>query len=101
MTNRANNSVSSFHDFNDARPTGPGITPNVFFHQLTVLPGSPYLGGGLADPEGAAGDREGHVWIANHARNENRLTELESYYDNQHPSELRSLFPATGFTVLG
>jgi hypothetical protein len=99
ITNRGNNSVSAFHDFYDWWP--PVLRPTVFFHQLTVLPGSPFQGGGLADPQGVACDLKSNVWIANHAPNSNTVTELEVYFDGRNLSELRSLSPESGFSGVG
>lgn len=85
VTNRAGDSVSAFDD--SGRP----------------LPGSPFKGGGLREPKGIAFDGAGNLWIANHARGADTVTEL-----NGRISWLRGslepgapLSPAAGFTGAG
>ena len=73
----------------------------MFFHQLTVLPGSPFQGGGLADPEGVACDLRRNVWIANHARNSNSVTQLEEYSGGRGTTEIRTTSAESGFSGVG
>ena len=58
------------------------------------------LGRGLAEPEDIACDRGGGVWIANHARNSNSVTELAGYFDG-HSTVLRTLSPESGYSGAG
>jgi hypothetical protein len=85
VTNRANSSVSVYSDLD---------------RKVTIQPGSPFHGGGLAEPEDIACDRGGGVWIANHARNSNSVTELAGYFDG-HGTVLRTLSPESGFSGAG
>jgi hypothetical protein len=101
VTNRANNSVSAFDSFDNWWPLNPKGGAIHAFHQVTVLPGSPTHGGGLADPEGVACDLKGNAWIANHARNANSVTELENYFDGRRTTILRTLSPDSGFSGAG
>jgi hypothetical protein len=86
ITNRASNSVTAFH---------------VFDNKVTIVPGSPFHGGGLADPEAIACDLGGRVWIANHARNSNSVTQLEESSDGRGTTELRTMSPESGFSGVG
>jgi DNA-binding beta-propeller fold protein YncE len=86
ITNRRSNSVTAFH---------------VFDNKVTVVPGSPFHGGGLADPEAIACDLDGRVWIANHARNSNSVTQLEEYSGGRGTTELRTTSPESGFSGVG
>ena len=85
ITNRANSSVSVYNDLD---------------RTVTLQPGSPFHGGGLAEPEDIACDRGGGVWIANHARNSNSVTELAGYFDG-HSIVLRTLSPESGYSGAG
>ena len=67
VTNVSGNSVTGFSDY-----TCP-----------ETLPGTPFRGGGLSDPEGIDCDNDGDVWIANHAAKS--VTELESLPDPELP----------------
>ncbi len=67
VTNASRNSVSGFSDFTCPQP----------------LPGTPFRGGGLSDPEGIDCDNDGNVWIANHTAKS--VTELESWPDPEIP----------------
>lgn len=85
-TNRAGDSVSAFDG--SGRP----------------LPGSPFKGGGLREPEGIAFDGAGNLWIANHARGANSVTELNGRIRPQVRGLLElgaPLSPAGGFTGTG
>ncbi len=86
ITNGASNSVTAFH---------------VFDNKVTIVPGSPFHGGGLAGPEAIACDLGGRVWIANHARNSNSVTQLEEYSDGRGTTELRTTSPESGFSGVG
>lgn len=85
ITNRANSSVSAYHDYE---------------RTVTLRPGSPYHGGGLAEPEDIACDGGGGVWIANHARNSNSVTELAGYFDG-HANVFKALSPESGYSGAG
>jgi hypothetical protein len=85
ITNRADSSVSVYNDLD---------------RKVTIQPGSPFHGGGLAEPEDIACDRGGGVWIANHARNSNSVTELAGYFDG-HSTVLRTLSPESGYSGAG
>jgi hypothetical protein len=86
ISNRGSNSVSAFH---------------VFAGQVTVVPGSPFHGGGLANPEAIACDLDGHVWIANHERNSNSVTQLEEYSAGRGTTEIRTTSSESGFSAVG
>lgn len=62
VTNRGNGSVTGL-DWNAEKPA-------------RILPGSPFRGGGLAEPEGIARDSEGVLWVANHAPGANSVSLL-------------------------
>ena len=85
ITNRANRSVSVYRDFDP---------------RVTIQAGTPLRGGGLAEPEDLACDRGGGVWIANHARNSNSVTEFAGYFDG-HTMVLKTLSPESGYSGAG
>lgn len=62
VTNKGNGSVTGL-DRNAEEPA-------------RILPGSPFRGGGLAEPEGIARDSEGVLWVANHAPGANSVSLL-------------------------
>jgi DNA-binding beta-propeller fold protein YncE len=55
----------------------------------------------VADPAAIACDLGGRVWIANHARNSNSVTQLEEYFDGRKTTEIRTSSPETGFSGIG
>jgi hypothetical protein len=80
ISSRANNTVTAFDEID---------------HGVKPLPGVPFHGGGLADPEDLTCDGDGNVWIANNAQNS--VSAIGEFFDG-HRTVLRTLSPESGFS---
>lgn len=71
--------VVACHNFVNVWVTNGGansVSALYYYKCPEAVPGAPFFGGGLADPEGIDCDNDGDVWIANNAPNANSLSEF-------------------------